>query len=311
MTIAGEASVRDRFRTGAPFAASVVPAEVDPLVLDLDVGEITALRAQPRDTAWRRVAGRGSVLLVPGFTGSKEDHLALLPLLAARGWDAWAFSQRGQGDSAAPVGTGSYRLADFVGDALEVAAVVSAAGDGQPVHLVGHSFGGVVARAAAIAAPASFASLTMLCSGPRGWPDRKADVRARLLAADGTDLWRLDNPDRADLPDAELPEADRFLRERSERTSTDNLLGAIAILADPGDTTDALAATGLPVLVAHGEDDAAWPQEWQASMARRLGASYGVVAGAGHLPNLENPTGTADLLDSYWATVDGRAAHTP
>lgn len=302
MTGAGEGSVRDRFRPGLPFGATTLPDELDPLVLSLDVGEVTALRAQPRDAGWRRLAGRGSVLLVPGFTGSKEDHLLLLPLLAARGWDTWAFSQRGQGDSVAPAGTHSYRLEDFVGDALEVTDLVSAAGGGAPVHLLGHSFGGVVARAAAITRPTSFASLTMLCSGPHGWPGRKADLRDRLLAGGGTDLWRLDNPDRADLPDADLPDGDRFLRARSERTSTDNLLGVISILADPADSTDALATTGLPVLVAHGEDDTdAWPQAWQASMARRLSARYAVIEGAGHLPNLENPAATADLLDSFWS----------
>ena len=304
MTGAGEGTVRDRFRPGLPFGAATLPDGLDPLVLSLDIGDVTALRAQPRDVSWRRRPGRGSVLLVPGFTGSKEDHLLLLPLLAARGWDAWAFSQRGQGDSVAPAGTESYRLDDFVGDTLEVTDLVRSAGNGEPVHLLGHSFGGVVARAAAIARPASFASLTMLCSGPHGWPGRKADLRDRLMAGGGTDLWRLDNPDRADVPDADLPDGDRFLRARSERTATDNLLGAISILADPADSTDELRGTGLPVLVAHGEADSdAWPQEWQASMARRLSASYAVIDGAGHLPNLENPTATADLLDSFWTSV--------
>lgn len=45
-------------------------------------------------------------------------------------------------------------------------------------------------------------------------------------------------------------------------------------------------------------------------MARRLSARYAVIDGAGHLPNLENPTATADLLDSFWSTVHGRTAPT-
>ena len=304
-------------RPGRAFGSLALADGVEPLVLDVGVGALTALRARPRDGAGRPVTARGSVLLVPGFTGSKEDHRLLLPLLAAHGWDAWTYSQRGQADSVAPVGTGSYRLADLVADALEVVDLVAEAradepdGDGAPVHLVGHSFGGVVARAAAIARPGSIASLTMLCSGPHGWPDRKADIEARLLAADGVDLWRLDNPDQADAPDTELTEDERFLRERSARTSIDNLLGAIAILRDPVDATPALVATGLPVLVAHGVDDDAWPQAWQASMAERLGARYAVIDDAGHLPNIENPAATAALLGSFWITVPGaRVAHT-
>ncbi|MEP7765423.1 alpha/beta fold hydrolase [Sanguibacter sp. 25GB23B1] len=303
-------------RPGQAFGSLALADGVEPLVLDVGVGALTALRARPRDGAGLPVPARGSVVLVPGFTGSKEDHRLLLPLLAEHGWDAWTYSQRGQADSVAPVGTGAYRLADFVADALEVVDLVAQASAGEPaggdapVHLLGHSFGGVVARAAAIARPTAVESLTMLCSGPHGWPDRKADIEARLLDSDGVDLWRLDNPDRADAPDADLTEDERFLRERSARTSTDNLLGAITILRDPVDTTPALAATGLPVLVAHGVDDAAWPQVWQASMAERLGARYAVIEGAGHLPNVENPAETAALLDAFWATVPARRAPT-
>lgn len=301
---------------GRAFGSLPLAGGVEPLALEVGVGALTALRARPRDGGGLPVAGRGSVVLVPGFTGSKEDHRLLLPLLAEHGWDAWTYSQRGQADSVAPAGTGAYRLADFATDALEVLDLVAQTRAGEPgggdtpVHLLGHSFGGVVARAAAIARPTAVDSLTMLCSGPHGWPDRKADVEARLLAAAGVDLWRLDNPDRADVPDADLTEDERFLRERSARTSTDNLLGAVAILRDPVDTTPALAATGLPVLVAHGVDDDAWPQVWQASMAERLGARYAVIEDAGHLPNVENPAATAALLDAFWATVASRPAHT-
>lgn len=85
------------------------------------------------------------------------------------------------------------------------------------------------------------------------------------------------------------------------RTSVDSLLGAIDILADPADSTPELAVTALPVLVAHGAHDDAWPQEWQRTMAERLGARYEVIAGAGHLPNQENPVATADLLSDFWS----------
>lgn len=310
MTAAGTVESGGRVLPGKALGSLPLPAGVDPLVLELGVGRITALRSRPLDADGHPVVSRGTALLVPGFTGSKEDHRLLLPLLAAHGWDAWAFSQRGQADSAAPEGAGNYRLEDFADDTLEIAALLASMGDGSPVHLLGHSFGGVIARAAAIAGPERFASLTMLCSGPHGWPDRKTDVRARLLAADGTDLWLLDNPELADLPDGELSENDRFLRERSGRTSVDHLLGAISILADPRDSTEALAETGLPVLVAHGEDDAAWPQVWQASMARRLDALYEVIPDAGHLPNVENPSRTVEVLHSFWSAVSGSSART-
>ncbi|MFC8598594.1 alpha/beta fold hydrolase [Isoptericola sp. NPDC057191] len=298
-------------RAGAPFSVLPLPDGVEPLVLDVPVGPLTALRSVVPDG----VARRAVALLVPGFTGSREDHRLLLPLLAARGVEAWTYSQRGQADSAAPRGVGAYRRDDFTGDLLDVAALVSAAA-GIPsgaLHLLGHSFGGTVVAATVARDAAPFASLTMLCSGPHGWPGRKDAERDRLLAAAGlVDLWTLDNPalarwiaeDPAAL--ASLDADTRFLRDRSVATSTDNLLGAIDVLADVRDVTPDLAAAGLPVLVAHGVDDAAWPQPWQRAMAERLGARYAVVDGAGHLPNVENPAATADLLADFWTTTRAR-----
>lgn len=293
-----------RVRPGRRFSVLPVPASVEILELDVPVGPLTAFRALPQGRPGAPV--RGTALLVPGFTGSKEDFVPLLPLLAERGFDAWAFSQRGQGDSAAPAGEEHYTLDAFSGDVLHVASLVAQLTGRQRAHLVGHSFGGTVARAAAVSGGReAFEDLTMLCSGPHGWPGRKAPEEAKLRGAGKRiDLWTLDRPEAARTarrdPDR-LGAGERFLRERSMRTSVDSLLGAIDILADPADSTPELAVTALPVLVAHGAHDDAWPQEWQRTMAERLGARYEVIAGAGHLPNQENPVATADLLSDFWS----------
>jgi len=298
-------------RAGEPFSVLPLPDGVEPLVLDVPVGPLTALRSVVPDGVERRAVA----LLVPGFTGSREDHRLLLPLLAERGVEAWTYSQRGQADSVAPLGVEAYRREDFTGDALDVAALVSAtaglpAGGQGGLHLLGHSFGGTVAAATVVRDAAPFASLTMLCSGPHGWPGRKAVERDRLLGVAGlVDLWTLDNPDLARRIAADprvLDELDvdaRFHRDRAHATSTDSLLGAIEVLSDVRDVTPDLAATGLPVLVAHGVDDAAWPQPWQQAMAERLGARYAVIEDAGHLPNVEHPAATADLLADFWTTA--------
>lgn len=284
-------------RPGQAFGPLPLADGVQPLVVDASVGPLTALRARPAGAA------RGVALLVPGFTGSKEDFRLLLPLLAERGWDTWAYSQRGQADSVAPAGVEAYRAQDFAADAVEVARTVADVTGVAAVHLLGHSFGGTVAQAAVVRDPAPFASLTLLCSGPHGWPGREDALRARLLASDGVDLWRLDHPDRAAAPDEDLDPADLFWRLRAERTSTEHLLGALDVLADPTDTTDAVGAAGVPVLVVHGARDDAWPQDWQRRTAARLGAPLVVVPDAGHLPNEENPAATAAALDAFWASL--------
>src|SRR5699024_9066006 len=99
---------------------------------------------------------RGTALLIPGFTGSKEDFLGVLPLLADRGWNALTYSQRGQADSAAPAGVDAYRLDEFAQDAVTIVRTLVAE-RGGPVHLLGHSFGGIVAREALISDPRLFA----------------------------------------------------------------------------------------------------------------------------------------------------------
>lgn len=293
-----------RVRPGHPFSVLPLPSSVEVLELDLPIGALTALRACPQGQALESV--RGTALLVPGFTGSKEDFVPLLPLLAEHGFDAWAFSQRGQADSAAPAGEEHYTLDAFSEDVLHVASIIAGLTGRRRAHLVGHSFGGTVARAAAISGGReAFEDLTMLCSGPHGWPGRKAPEEAKLRGAGKQlDLWTLDRPEAARTARRDpgrLSAGDRFLRERSMRTSVDSLLGAIDILADPADSTPQLAVTALPVLVAHGAHDDAWPQEWQRTMAERLGARYEAIAASGHLPNQENPVATANLLSDFWS----------
>lgn len=279
------------FRQIAPFGALPVGEGVSVVALPAAVGELTAFHVKPSGET------RGKVLIVPGFTGSKEDFRTFVPLLAERGFEVYAYSQRGQADSAAPSGVENYALADFARDAVEVAGLV---GDGQPVHLLGHSFGGCVARAAAIARPTAFRSLTLLCSGPNGWPGRHQDTTDAVAAGGGTGLWYRDNPDTLGVSDADLDPELAFLRLRAERTSSDNLLAAADILRNDPDTTEELRQARIQTLVAHGEHDDKWPIDWQRDMAERLGAQYAVIPGGAHSPQVEAPEATADTLADFW-----------
>src|SRR5690606_17974139 len=89
---------------------------------------------------------RGAALLVPGFTGSKEDFIALLDPLAKAGFRTVAVDQRGQYETKGPADPAAYRLTEL---ALDVLALTSELGrEGHPVHVLGHSFGGLVVRTA-------------------------------------------------------------------------------------------------------------------------------------------------------------------
>ena len=106
--------------------------------LDVGPGPLAVLRAGAGD--------RAPVLLVPGYTGSKEDFRLLLAPLAEAGHPVVALDQRGQFQSPGPDDLGAYAVDVLARDVLTVVAQL-----GGPVHLVGHSFGGLVARAAVLA----------------------------------------------------------------------------------------------------------------------------------------------------------------
>ncbi len=107
----------------------------------------------------------GSAVLVPGFTGSKEDFIALLTPLAERQVRAVAFDLTGQYETPGPEGVEDYSLAGFAADVWAVAATLP-----RPLVLVGHSFGGLVVREAVLANPLAADGLAIIASGPGGAP---------------------------------------------------------------------------------------------------------------------------------------------
>src|SRR3954465_5332463 len=119
---------------------------------------------------------RGTILLVPGFTGSKEDFAPPLRPLCAADLRVVALDQRGQFESPGPDDPARYSVAELADDVVAVARELTAEARAG-LHLVGPTFGGLVGRAAVLADPALFASLTLLGSGPA----RLVGPRAVLL----------------------------------------------------------------------------------------------------------------------------------
>lgn len=285
----------------------ITPHAAIPRLIDLPSGPVAVL-----DTAQQGDAPtRGNVLLVPGYTGSKEDFAPILGGLADAGFRALALDQPGQHESPGPGERSAYAVDLLAHVVLQAADQLSP----EPVHLLGHSFGGLVCRAAAIAAPQRWRSLVLLGSGPSAITGERLE-RMRLLepvfAAGGMpailaameELDRL-NPRLVQAP----PELKAFLRQRFLASSPEGLQGMGDALRSEPDRVAELAATGLPLLVAYGEDDDAWRPATQAEMASRLGARHEVIAGAAHSPAVEQPTRTLDVLTNFWRKVeDSRAA---
>jgi pimeloyl-ACP methyl ester carboxylesterase len=259
--------------------------------------QLAALRAEPTDPL-------GAVaVLVPGYTGSKEDFSALLDPLCSAGLSVLALDLPGQYESPGPD-----REEDHYPDPLgrTVAALVAElAAGGDRVLLLGHSYGGLVARSAVLAG-APVTGLTLLGSGPDGLPagQRRAliDVTEPVLRAEGIEAVQRLREARDGI--VEPPELAAFLRARFLRSSSTGLLGMAAGLRTEPDRVAELAValrTGdIPCLVVFGESDDAWPVPLQRDMANRLGATVAMIPGAAHSPNTENPQALLDALVPTW-----------
>ncbi len=260
-------------------------------------GTFAALSCLPLDSS----LPRGQVLLIPGFTGSKEDFAALLPLLAQAGWSAATYDQRGQYESPAEPGD-DFSLAGLAADARAVSASVF--GTAERVHLVGHSFGGLVAASAALAWPTCWASLTLLCSGPGGLNGGLRDeVLAAAAAVERRGVeWLYQEIGRRDRKRGwrpESPEIEEFLHRRFVANSAESLAAIARHLGQAPDQTAELAALGLPVNVLRGEHDT-WPHDVQDRLAAALGTQVVVIADAAHSPAWEQPEETRDALVRLW-----------
>jgi pimeloyl-ACP methyl ester carboxylesterase len=283
-------------------------------------GTFAILAAEPS----RGVSYRKPALLVPGFTGSKEDFLAILEPLASAGRHVYAIDQRGQFQSPHAADRAGYAASALAADVLAIADAIASGVDG--VHLVGHSMGGLIAREAVLTRSASFLSLTLLGSGPGAIGGERAATLTELLAmldpSNGSTaddraelaslvraLWtdQLEPQARADGTDDHVI---AFLRERTLRTCPIHYIAVARYLLSCVDRTDELAdvaaAANLPTMVVYGENDDAWPTQEQDQMAKRLGADRACIPGAAHSPAVEAPVTTSTILTQFWNTAERR-----
>lgn len=293
-----------------------LPDGVRPRTVATERGEFAVLAAG---------ASGPLALLVPGWTGSKEDYIAVLAPLAEAGYRAVALDQRGQYQSA---GAGEdYTLIALGQDLLALAAAVSCTGIserdgadpavlGAGIHLVGHSFGGLVARAATIADPGAVASLTLVCSGPAALPaDRHRLLTAMADAIPALGLAATWSAKRAfersqaapDVP----PQIEDFLRRRFLANDPVALEAMTRHLVSARDDVAALSGTGVPVLVTYGEFDDGWPPAVQREMAARLGGPAEPIVGARHSPAVERPAELTALLVRFWSEQSAHSRARP
>ena len=272
---------------------TVLPVGVTASRFDAPSGSLAVLEAGKR--------GNTRVVLVPGVTGSKEDFVLMLPLLAAAGFHVMAYDMAGQYESS---DAGPERLDPprthydhdlFVGDLLAVLE-----SEDGPAHVLGYSFAGTVAQIALTRRPEQFLSLTLLSAPPQagqgfrgvkriGWFSglTSGRVGAALM------IWGV-RQNFVHVPPGRLA----FVRMRFEQTRRRSVADIISLMKRAPDLDAALAQSPIPKLVAVGEHDL-WPIELHREFAESIRATLAVYP-TGHSPCETSPHQLVrDLLALY------------
>lgn len=245
------------------------------------------------------------LVLIPGLGGSTRQ-LAPLAAELGRSFRVLALDPRGAGQSDKPeTGYDGGQLSS------DVAAVFLHAGI-EAAHVVGISFGGMLAQELAIRRPDAVRSLVLASTyaASDSWTDRMWEVREDLILRLGLAAhFRL---------------AVMFLFSPATFRSEAATIQAIeaAFSASPPDPTgylqqlrfcrrhdsrDRLASIRAPTLVATGaEDILCSPLQGRELAAAIPGASYREIAGAAHLFMLCHPGQFAALVRTFVASVDAR-----
>jgi pimeloyl-ACP methyl ester carboxylesterase len=245
--------------------------------------------------------GNPRVVLVPGVTGSKEDFVLMLPLLAATGLHVLAYDMAGQYESheAGPENltppARHYDHALFVADLLTV--LESSPG---PAHVLGYSFAGTVTQLALVRRPELFRSLTLLSAPPQSGQGFRGVKRIGPISALAPGsvgaafmLWGL-QLNVVKVP----PLRAAFVRHRLHFTRRRSVADIISLMKRAPDLDAELAASTIPKLVAVGEHDL-WPVELHREFASSIGATLAVYP-TGHSPCETSPHQLVrDLLALY------------
>lgn len=296
-------------RVGASTAgagrAQLTPHRAERVELPGPHGPLAALRASPRPPTggerWDAVA-----VLVPGYSGSKEDFAPLIDPVCEAGIGVLALDLPGQYESPPLRSEADHRPGPLAAVVAHVVRAEEAAG--RTVLLLGHSYGGFVARAAVISG-APVRGLTLMDSGPGELPmslrRSRLDTLEPVLRRRGLDAVVAVRDQAGDWSGSH-PAVAAFLRHRLASSSPTALLGmGDALRSEPDRVADLIAALRgrrLATLVVCGTDDDAWPVATQRTMADRLEAEFAAVPAAVHSPQLENPRALLDVLVPTWRT---------
>jgi len=252
------------------------------------------------------VSGAGpSVVLCHGYTGSHQDWMFQVPVLA-RKYQVVTIDHRGHGASDAPSSADAYSIPIFANDLYALLDYL----DITKCCLVGHSMGGFVALQLAFDQPHVVNSLVLLdtASGPVNIPGY-ADMRAKLLEiaqTDGMEAVFEYNARHNPLSHRRFeryPGLFGISKRRMLEMPVDGYVYAGRALSERQDLTGRLNEISVPTLVIVGEEDSPFHRPSKTLVDDIPNARLCVVPQALHCPQEEESETFNEMLLEFLTQV--------
>lgn len=263
--------------------------------------------------AYRSIGSGPAVLCIQGVGVAGSGWQPQVEALAQR-HRVLTFDNRGVG--ATPRGAGPLSIDRLAADAR---AILDAEGV-ERCHVIGHSMGGLIALAAALAAPARVLSLSLLCTFADGAGPTRPTWRMIALGLPtriGTRQRRRLAMQRMLFPDHYLRQVDRAaLAERLNLLFGRDLGESPSIVSEQlsmmgrYDATPHLSAlSGIPTLVASGRHDPIAPPAFGRAIAAGIpGARYVEYEDASHALPIQHADRVNALLLEHLDATRGTGA---
>jgi pimeloyl-ACP methyl ester carboxylesterase len=254
-----------------------------------------------------QTTGNGpDVVLVHGALGDLRQWRPIADVLSRR-FRATAVSRRFHWPGSMPSGGATYT---FDAQARDVIAVLESFGD--PVHLVGHSYGAGLGLLIAANRPDLLRTLTLVeppfaslvdAAAPEFGPEAESRraVMASIQASAGTGDFAQAARTFVDWLQGTPDGFARLSRETQDRLLENApTLGSMYATPQPVVTCEQLQRLPVPALILRGERTRPWFRLIAEAAASGIpGANTGVVPHSAHMCIVENPADTAALVERF------------
>ncbi len=234
------------------------------------------------------------LLFLHGVGGGHHAWERQLPHFSALGYPSHAWDQPGYGHSA------SVEPYDLEHICASLARLIESLG-GEPVVLVGHSMGGLIAQEAYVRHPGLVKALALCFTSP-AFAGSGSDFTKQFIAA------RLDPLDQgktmAEIAAQLIPTmgSNSKLAEQIMASVPPETYRKAVRLLTTFDRRKELADIKVPTLVIAGSDDKTAPPAMMERMAQKIpGAEYVLLEGCGHLGPMDQPDAFNAALSSFLA----------